>query len=592
VKTAWIAGLLLALGGFGAAAEGVVRQAASQHGVTHSDVSQEAPPDVSQPDTAQTDASPQDTASDTAPADRVMKPPELSYAQVDWPAAVASLADVETLASTVAANRTRSPATRHSYPALSRLNAMMSAHFAGLTTSPVPVLMPFDVAARLRDQAEGDVAEDERRYLSGFHAAKFFYPGPAGYDAAFAIRASDIPDLADSKFSEPILVMISGSALLYEIDMPPSASGQPVAALADEFPGIRKTILEHHLRYTFVRYGVPYAVSVGCFDTARKKVPSCRLADQVAQRFLRALRVVGGSPRPMPAVRPWPVERPEKVSQTFGYYAPGQIKSGTGFRGKSGRPDYTVYSQIRFPLAEAPAYAGTELFHRGPRTRISDPSDIQPAQISQNPWRDNFCERRGFSVSQCPTGIGHQGQDIRPLICRPTPNSDRCDPPGDVLAARGGVILRAPKQEAAYLFVNSANEHIRFRYLHMSPRKMDADHLLSGRRVYEGEVIGEVGNYSMRENGTSYHLHFDIQVPTRHGWVLVNPYTTLVAAYERLIGERGTELADPSVVANADPGATGSTGAEASHAETPRRKKPKWAKNHRNKAKWRRYAGR
>ena len=94
----------------------------------------------------------------------------------------------------------------------------------------------------------------------------------------------------------------------------------------------------------------------------------------------------------------------------------------------------------------------------------------------------------------------------------------------------------------------------------MSPRKMDADNLLSGRRVYEGEVIGEVGNYSMRENGTSYHLHFDIQVPTRHGWVLVNPYMTLVAAYERLIDERGTELADPSIVATADPGATGSTG--------------------------------
>ena len=232
------------------------------------------------------------------------------------------------------------------------------------------------------------------------------------------------------------MVLISGSALLYEIDMPASASGHPVAALKDEFPGIRKTFLEHHLRYTFVRYGVPYAVSVGCFDTAsvRHKVPSCLMADQVAQRFLRALRVVGGSPRPMRAAKPWPIERPHRVSQSFGYYVPGQIQAGTGFRGKGGRQDYTVYSQIRFPLAEAPAYAGTEQFHRGPKTRISDPSDIHPAQISQNPWRDNFCERRAFSVSQCPTGIGHQGQDLRPLICRPAPNSDRCDPPGDVVA--------------------------------------------------------------------------------------------------------------------------------------------------------------
>ena len=77
------------------------------------------------------------------------------------------------------------------------------------------------------------------------------------------------------------------------------------------------------------------------------------------------------------------------------------------------------------------------------------------------------------------------------------------------------MILRSPRQEAAYLLVNSASEHIRFRYLHMNPRKMDENNLLSGRRVFEGEVIGQVSNYSQKENGTSYHLHFDVQVPTR-----------------------------------------------------------------------------
>ncbi len=301
MKTALVAGLLLALGSLGAAAQNI----------SHLDVSQS---DVL------SDAAPQVSPLDTAPAEvpRIMKPPEFSYAQVDWPAAVASLADVDALGPTVLADRRRSSGTRNSYPALARLNAVMSAHFGALTTSPVPVLLPLDVAARLRDQAEGNVAEDDRRYLSGFHAAKFFYPGPAGYDAAFAINASDLPEPADAKFSAPVVVLISGSALLYEIDMPASAGGAPVAALEDEFPGIRKTILEHHLRYTFVRYGVPYSVSVGCFETARHKVPSCRMADQVAQRFLRALRVVGGSPRPMRAAKPWPIERPQKVSQTIG----------------------------------------------------------------------------------------------------------------------------------------------------------------------------------------------------------------------------------------------------------------------------------
>jgi len=41
-----------------------------------------------------------------------------------------------------------------------------------------------------------------------------------------------------------------------------------------------------------------------------------------------------------------------------------------------------------------------------------------------------------------------------------------------------------------------------------------------------------------------------VQVLTRDGWVFVNPYLTLVTAYERLIGGRGTVVRD-SVVASA-----------------------------------------
>jgi hypothetical protein len=54
--------------------------------------------------------------------------------------------------------------------------------------------------------------------------------------------------------------------------------------------------------------------------------------------------------------------------------------------------------------------------------------------------------------------------------------------------------------------------------------------------------MGKVGNFDRRENGTTYHLHFDVQVPTRGGWMFINPYSMLVTAYERLIGGRGTEI--------------------------------------------------
>jgi hypothetical protein len=104
------------------------------------------------------------------------------------------------------------------------------------------------------------------------------------------------------------------------------------------------------------------------------------------------------------------------------------------------------------------------------------------------------------------------------------------------------VILRAHKQQAAYLLVDTARDHVRLRYMHMTPAQMDADGLLSGRVVAEGETIGFVSNYQDYPGGTTSHLHFDLQVFTRDGWLWVNPYVTLVAAYERLLAARGTEI--------------------------------------------------
>jgi murein DD-endopeptidase MepM/ murein hydrolase activator NlpD len=507
-----------------------------------------------------------------------VKAPRLAFARVDWAAAVATLNEGATPAAAVLSKRAR-PGSRRvaAPPPLGRLNNMMAQHFAGLAQSPVPVLMPFDVDALLRDQAAGVETAATGRYLSGFHAAKFFYPGPAGYDAAFAIYAGDVAELSDSKFSQPIDVQISGSALLYELDTPVAAEGQPVPALEPLFPGIRRLMLEHNVRYTFVQFGVPYVVSITCFNAGipRYRLPTCRVADVVAKRFLRALHMVGGMPRNLHAARALPIERPAAVSRLFGYYGPGQLLPGTSLRDQGGRPDYTVYSQIRFPLAAAPANAGSELFQRRSRAWEAEEQN-NPSLIAEIRWRDNFCERRGFPVSQCPAGAGHQGQDLRPTPCRPAPGTEHCTMQADVVAARDGVILRSPQREAAYLFVNSANEHVRFRYLHMSPSRMDADNLLSGRRVHEGEVIGKVGNFSGRGNGTSYHLHFDVQVPTKDGWVFVNPYMTLVTAYERLIGAHGTELSDAKVVvATADPtAATGSLGTPARiEPDKPQRKR-------------------
>jgi len=133
-----------------------------------------------------------------------------------------------------------------------------------------------------------------------------------------------------------------------------------------------------------------------------------------------------------------------------------------------------------------------------------------------------------------------------------------CDPKQQpIVAVRDGIVIRSSKQQAATLQTNTYTEHIRFRYMHMNPSVMDADGVLNGRHLAEGEKIGVVSNYLDHPNGTSRHLHFDVQVFTRDGWIWVNPYVTLISAYERLIRGRGheigPEIAGPPDAAHAAP---------------------------------------
>jgi murein DD-endopeptidase MepM/ murein hydrolase activator NlpD len=502
-----------------------------------------------------------------------MRSPRISYTTVQWNEVAASL------------NGSGGPP-----PAdlIARLNKLTGELFAGITASPVPVLLPFDTAGLLRDRAAG-TTNPLSSYLGGLRPPPFFQTGPGGYDAAFSIRAKEDLPGSGITYSERIDVHISGSALLYDLGEPAGMVAWPVGGGREaDVPGIKRNLLESQLRYTFVRFGVPYVVSIECHDGgARFRKVSCRDADKVAMRFLKALQVAGGSPQPQSGpIEVNTVERPQAMSTVFTYHAPGDILPGSGMRGHSGRSDYTIYSKMRFPLLDAPAFANSQSFmHWGNcdqtgrvsmgqrdgvaayRCRVNDVPLI--ADESANyayPWRDNFCEHRAFFVGECPGGLGHQGQDIRPSTCKQRiKGANRCEPyQHDVVAVRDGMVLRSPGQASVHIVTNTANERVRFRYLHMSPKQLDSDGLLSGRAVQEGEVIGKVGNYLRRERATTYHLHFDMQVPTKYGWVFVNPYMTLVAAYERQIRGRGLELRpDGSPVT---PDSVGETAAIASAA--------------------------
>ncbi len=498
-----------------------------------------------------------------AAAAQDMKSPRIAPTRVDWDAVAVELGALDPAKPAVVVP-----------DVMAKLNRATGERFANIAASPVPVLLPFDTAAFLRertavtDTAGASANGPTDNHLFGFNSVPFFYPGPAGYDAVVVARAQEMRELGIG-FSDAIYIHIGGSALLYEVDEPTGMIGWPVHDL-DEIPGIRRIFLENYVRYTFVRYGVPYVVAIECSDGAlRFRKISCRDANKVAVRFLKALRVAGGAPQAQPeAITADTIERPASPSTVFTYHSPGDILPGTGFRRRGGVADYTVYSKIRFPLADAPAFANSQSFMnwgnceatgrfgaglvdgvRAYRCRVNGQRLIADESAADNysyPWRDNFCEHRSFYVGQCPAGRGHQGQDIRPASCKQRiQGANRCEPyQHDVVAVRDGAVLRAPSQEALYIVTNAPNERVRFRYLHMLPKQFNADGMLSGRLVHEGEVIGRVGNFFRRERATTYHLHFDMQVPTKYGWVFVNPYMTLVAGYERLIRGRGQELRD------------------------------------------------
>ena len=495
--------------------------------------------------------------------------PAISVAHVEWRAVLDQVRAEISAAPALApdftfATQGRLPAfDPRSMPALVQLNAATSEVFPGIERSAVPVLLPLDIATWLDARRNvGTTSLPLSRYQSDFRPVDFFDAGPAGYDAVFSLDPGAGEGLPQRTFVRPVEVQITGSLLSYDIADPQGGKREPVKALAAQYPDMRRFIREGYVRYAFTRFGLPYVVSIQCLDsTPRPRRLACREAYPVAERFLKALRIVGGLPtRPRADIASAIAPRPSERSPDFFYRPAGDIMANSSSRKQNGNADPHVYSQIRFPL-EAPASVHSQWYGRSRGGDASDP------RTAFHPWRDSFCETRSsFNVGQCPSSFGHQGQDIRPGACPyPGDGPKTCDPKQQpIFAVRDGVVIRTRGQQAATLQINDRNEHIRFRYMHMNPSSMDVDGVLNGRVVAEGEKIGVVSNFLDHPNGTSRHLHFDVQVFTRDGWIWVNPYTTLISAYERLIGGRGREvgpmLAASPTVANRTPDVSARSG--------------------------------
>ena len=220
-----------------------------------------------------------------AAAAQELKSPRISVAKVDWDAAAASIVD----------RPAGTPAE-----VFAKLNAAADISFPKIADSSVPVLLPYDVDAFIKDRAanpepppEKAVENADRFMRSGFRPTKFFVTGPAGYDSAFALTLADVRELSDIRYADPVYVLFSGLAMTYELDGPAIPDGELVKSLQDEYPGIRRYLhKDSYIRYSFERFGATYVAAIYCLDTRpRSKILTCKQADRVMERFLRALKL-------------------------------------------------------------------------------------------------------------------------------------------------------------------------------------------------------------------------------------------------------------------------------------------------------------
>lgn len=262
----------------------------------------------------------------------------------------------------------------------------------------------------------------------------------------------------------------------------------------------------------YVRFGVAYKVDVECEALADAR---CRDA-AYARALLDSVELVGGGRAPPAEAPQFPqaaiedMVSAQALSPDFARPA-GELAASSG----SGVTAATVYAPgIRFPLMEAPAYLNSQVYGvggtHGPSGGWSDPRNYR------YPWRDNFCEARGYATPMCPTGRGHQGQDMRP--------KDRADQKHWAVAVEDGQIARL----GSYSVVLKGASGTEYRYLHLEMARL---RVRAGQRVKRGDPIGLVSN-DFGKTSTTVHLHFEIlQNVDGRGLRHVPPYTSLVQAY-------------------------------------------------------------
>jgi murein DD-endopeptidase MepM/ murein hydrolase activator NlpD len=252
----------------------------------------------------------------------------------------------------------------------------------------------------------------------------------------------------------------------------------------------------------------------------------------------------GETPAPTPAPTPTPTETPPTAPPAekpgFAYYPPGDTYPDNNKLGR--KSDRFVYlPDIIYPIkldAGRYPHMNSQIYGHG---GYKGPGGSESHRNNYDPFkqRDDYCEERGWSMPLCPSGTGHQGQDIRP----PTPEDNKWE----CVAVVDGTITKVTDNTTVEL---KAKDGTTYQYLHMNRASI---RVKTGQSVKQGDVLGRVSKIMGGKPSTTIHLHFharqNIRIGSKELTVFVPVFSSLVSALRKAKGLDSGIGADGNLVA-------------------------------------------
>lgn len=215
-----------------------------------------------------------------------------------------------------------------------------------------------------------------------------------------------------------------------------------------------------------------------------------------------------------------------EANEQFKYHSPGRLiptQSGSG--NVANRRIYAPDMGLPIRLASGQhIYANSQVWRKG---GSQGGNQCDTANYSM-PWVDDFCEKRSRPTPMCPSATGHQGQDIRPPVCKAGAV--------DAIAVTDGSIIGVNPYTSSVTLKATADGTV-YMYLHLKPETIKVK---VGDRVQRGQELGKVSNFMNGKVQTTVHLHFEVMQNViangRVSFINVPPFSSLVHAHRKWLG--------------------------------------------------------